>query len=79
MPIPTNEVIVSSANMHMVPADDFVRRQIKKARPGSIIKLKGYLVSIVADDGWNWSSSLTRNDTGDGACELIFVQDFEVL
>jgi hypothetical protein len=30
-------------------------------------------------DGWRWRSSLTRNDTGAGACEVIFVRDFQVL
>ena len=28
---------------------------------------------------WRWISSMTREDTGGGACEVIFVQDLEVL
>jgi hypothetical protein len=29
-------------------------------------------------DGWSWRSSLTREDTGAGACELVFVQAIEL-
>ena len=27
-----------------------------------------------APDGWRWRSSLTREDTGAGACELVWVE-----
>ena len=30
-------------------------------------------------DGWRWQSSLTRHDTGNGACELLLVQSAAVL
>ena len=79
LPIPRAEVIRSSANMHMIPADRYVARQIKKVRRGSIVKFKGYLIEAQADDGWRWRSSLTREDSGNRACEVVFVQDFEIL
>ena len=46
---------------------------------GKSLTLRGYLVQAQAPDGWHWRSSLTREDTGGGACELIFVQALEVL
>lgn len=47
--------------------------------PGHIVRFHGYLIEARRDDGWHWRSSLTRNDTGNGACELIWVEDLEVL
>ena len=51
---------------------------MKKARQGDLIYLKGYLLYIEASDGWRWKSSLKRNDTGNGSCELIWVKEFEI-
>ena len=79
MPIAKHEIIRSSANMHMIPADDYVKRQIKKTRAGSIVKFSGYLIEAKGDDGWRWRSSLSREDSGDKACEIVFVKDFEIL
>jgi hypothetical protein len=31
-----------------------------------------------APDGWRWRSSLTREDTGAGACELVWVERIAV-
>jgi hypothetical protein len=31
-----------------------------------------------APDGWRWRSSLTREDVGNGACELVWVERIEV-
>jgi hypothetical protein len=78
-PIPREEIETHSANMHMIPADDHIADQLSSIRPGEIVKLHGYLVEAAADDGWHWRSSLTRNDTGGGACELIWVESVEVL
>ena len=41
---------------------------------GSIVQLRGYLVAVQAADGWRWRSSLSRDDTGGGSCELVFVE-----
>lgn len=77
-PIPRKEIETHSANMHMIPANDEVKAAMKKANKGNVIKLEGYLVKATQGN-WQWTSSLTRNDTGNGACELIFVKHFEVL
>lgn len=79
LPIAKQEVIRSSANMHLIPADDYVARQIKRTRTGSIVKFKGYLVEVLGDDGWRWRSSLSREDSGNKACEVVYVQDYEIL
>jgi hypothetical protein len=72
--IPRREIEISSANMHMIPADNDVEKTLKSIRPGQVVKLVGYLVEVNASDGWHWKSSLSREDTGGGACELIYVK-----
>ncbi len=74
LPIPAREIETSSANMHLIPADAGVRDAIKRVRPGEVIHLEGFLVDARRPDGWHWNTSMTRNDTGDGACELIYVE-----
>jgi len=77
-PIPREEIQTHSANMHMIPADAATRKALQSIRVGHVVHLQGYLVEAKAADGWRWTSSLTREDTGNGACELVLVQSVEV-
>lgn len=78
-PIPRREIETQSANMHMIPADPQIEKTLKSIRPGQIVKLSGELVQVNASDGWHWKSSLTREDTGAGACEIIYVKSLTVI
>lgn len=60
-------------------ASSWVVRQLKGMRPGQVIALEGYLVDAAAPDGWRWNTSLTRKDTGTGACELFWVENAYVV
>ena len=73
-PIPRREIEVNSANMHMVPASADVERVLNSVKPGQHITFSGYLIEARGPDGWRWKSSLTREDTGAGACELVWVE-----
>jgi hypothetical protein len=77
-PIPRREIETHSANMHMSPADDEIAHQLKSLSVGQKVKISGYLVQANAPDGFNWKSSLTREDTGAGACELVFVKHVDL-
>jgi len=77
-PIPHREIELSSANMHLIPATKAVEKRLKNLRPGNLVVLKGYLVDVQGEGGFRWTSSLTREDTGSGACELIWVEEAEV-
>ena len=72
-PIPRREIETHSANMHLIPADAGVRRALGRVRVGQLVALDGYLVDADRADGWHWRTSLTRDDTGAGACELFYV------
>ena len=77
-PIPPQEIIQSSANMHMIAATPQVERALKKARKGGFIRITGKLVEVTHASGWRWTSSLTRSDSGANSCELVFVESAEV-
>jgi len=78
-PIPAQEIVRSSANMHMIPADAQVARALGAVRADDRVRIRGWLVEAGADDGWRWRSSLSRDDTGSGACELVYVCAIELL
>ncbi len=77
-PIPLQEIIESSANMHMIAATPVVERALKKARAGAYIRITGRLVEVTHPSGWRWTSSLTRSDSGANSCELVFVESVQV-
>jgi hypothetical protein len=77
-PIPPQIIAATSANTHLIPASGDVFAQLDGVRPGQVVRLGGYLVSVQGPGGFTWKSSLTRNDTGAGACELFYVETVEV-
>ncbi len=76
--IPREDIATHSANMHMIPADSRIADALHSIRPGQIVSLHGMLVEATASNGQRWRSSLTRSDTGNGACELVYVQTISV-
>lgn len=69
--------LLGSANMHLIPATAAVRQQLESTRPGNIVRMQGFLVSATGPNGYTWNTSLTRSDTGAGACELFYVESVE--
>lgn len=78
-PIPADEITRSAANVHVIPANAVVARQVEALRPGQRVRGKGVLVEATRADGWRWRSSLTRDDGGQGACELMYLAELHVL
>jgi hypothetical protein len=72
-PLPPDTIARNSANMHLVPADAAVARRIAAVEPGQVVRMHGWLVRIDDPSGWHWQSSLSRDDSGAGACELVLV------
>jgi hypothetical protein len=77
-PVPREVIQSHTANMHMIPANNAIEKALKAVRSGNIVRVKGYLVEAFAPNGWRWKSSLSRTDTGRGACEIIWVESIEV-
>lgn len=74
MPVSAGTVIAHSANMHLIPATESVRRRLLAVQVGQVVSLRGQLVRADGRDGSHWVSSLSRTDTGDGSCEVIWVE-----
>lgn len=72
-PLPPAEIVRSSANMHMIPANAAVAETLDDVSPGERVRIDGWLVEAQAPDGWRWRSSTSRTDTGSGACEVVYV------
>lgn len=75
LPIPRRVVETSSANMHLIPANEAIREQLDRMGKDDQLRLRGFLVEASAEDGWRWRSSMSRTDTGNGACEVILVTE----
>jgi hypothetical protein len=72
-PLAPMEIARSSANMHLIPASAAAASALHHVRPGDRVRIDGWLVEATASDGWRWRSSLTRDDVGAGACEVVYV------
>lgn len=66
-----------SANVHIIPKDSGVLMKLIQVHKEDYITLKGYLVNVSFSEG-DWKSSLSRNDTGNGACEIMYVESIAV-
>lgn len=78
-PISQDEIKVSAANNHVIAANNEVRSAIRWLRVGQLVTMKGYLVNAAKTGGFNWNSSLRRDDTGNGACELFYVESVKAV
>jgi hypothetical protein len=73
LPVSHEVITRSSANMHLIPANASVKDKLYGARVGDIVELEGELVDVKRANNWRWNTSMTREDSGGGACELIHV------
>lgn len=72
------QIIASSANMHLIGADETTQATIDRVRVGEIIHLEGLLVDVARGSQWSMKTSLSRNDTGGGACEIVYVESARI-
>ncbi|HZF24669.1 MAG TPA: hypothetical protein VEZ88_00295 [Steroidobacteraceae bacterium] len=73
-PIPRETIETHSANWHLVPQSAAVWKRLSAIRVGDIVKLEGELVDLERPDLGVMRTSLRRDDTGAGACEVILVE-----
>ena len=69
-------VISHASNNHIIPSTRNIRRAVKTIKERQKVVLEGFLVRLSGTyDGkqvW-WNTSLSRTDSGDGSCELLYV------
>lgn len=74
----TGAVNINSSNSHLIPSDEKTEKLISNIDKNDFIRIEGYLVNIRGEKGnkyYTWNSSTSRYDTGDGACEVVYVTD----
>ena len=67
------------SNNHLISDDDYVRDQVRDIQVGDQIHIRGYLASYASQGGGTRGTSTTRMDKGDGACETIYVERFQIV
>lgn len=71
-PLDPRDMAIHSANTHCLPADD-VKGELLAVKRHELVTLEGYLVEVTGDGGYTWHSSMSREDTGAHACEVMWV------
>ena len=79
LPASSDQITAHSANMHMIPSTPAIAARLRAVNRGDLIDLRGYLIEIAFPDGGIWRSSLTRTDSGNGACEVVWVDELATL
>ena len=67
------------SNNHLISDDEYVRDQVRDVQVGDQIRVRGYLASYSSEKGGKRGTSTTRLDTGNGACETLFVERFDIV
>jgi hypothetical protein len=78
-PASIRHISLHSANVHCLPADDGVLRDLLRLRVNDFVELDGFLVEVLQKGRSPWRSSLTRTDTGNGSCEIFWVESVRML
>lgn len=80
--IDTSYVVSHVSNNHVIPANEKIRAALARIEPGDMIRIEGRLVDVKAFVSRNRtlmiSTSKSRTDQGDGACEVIYVEHLRV-
>lgn len=77
-PIPLPEIVRHAANNHVIAANPEVASAVSRLRRGQFVQMRGFLVNVAKGNGFHWNTSTTRDDNGNGACELFYVEAISV-
>ena len=78
-PIPREQIVSHATNLHLIASSRELASRCKSLRAGELIYLRGLLVEAHGPGIGTWRSSLSRTDNGNGACELVWVEELEKL
>lgn len=77
-PLNIDHVNQSSANVHLIPANSQILANLAEIPKGAVVTLEGQLVNVHFSDQRVIPTSLTRADTGPGACEILLVESLTI-
>ena len=67
------------SNNHLISNDERIRDRVKDIKIGDQIRVRGFLSGYSSAGVGKRGTSTTRTDTGDGACETIYVERFDIV
>ncbi len=70
------------SNNHLVPATEEIKKIIESVKIGNVIEVEGYLAKyhwIKDNRQYIWGTSTSRTDSGDSACENIYVEKIRIV
>jgi hypothetical protein len=69
------------SNNHLLTASPELMKKIASIKIGDSIHVRGYLASYSHNQGFAFQrgTSTTRSDTGNGACETIYLEDIDII
>jgi hypothetical protein len=73
--------LTAISNNHMLTNNPAVAQALRNVKIGDQVRFSGYLAeySHKHDGGFQRGTSTVRTDTGNGACETVWLEDFEVI
>ncbi|GHU15883.1 hypothetical protein FACS189441_8020 [Betaproteobacteria bacterium] len=66
------------SNNHLLADQRDISRKLKQVQVGDQIYFKGYLVEY-SHDSFHRGTSIVRTDSGDDACETVYIKSFSIL
>lgn len=76
LPLDGAYVALHSANEHMIPANGHIEKALKSVKVDEIVEVEGFLVN--AEGEGSLTTSLVRDDKGEGACEIVYVKRLRI-
>lgn len=68
------------SNNHLLADNAEINQAIMSAQPGDHVRFKGFLANYAnPGNGFTRGTSTVRNDRGNGACETVYVKNFEIV
>lgn len=67
------------SNNHLLTDDPAIAAALRDTAVGDQVRIRGYLSQYSHGQGFERGTSISRTDTGNGACETIFITGYDVL
>lgn len=77
--IDDQEILTSTANIHLIPANKEVKDMMYRIRIGDVISIRGSLVNVRRTTGWKWATSTKRDDKGEDSGEILYVKALTII
>lgn len=78
MPLAHGVVMSHLSNHHLLIPDPALRAYLEHVEEGDLLALEGTLADVAIEGGRTIRSSLRRDDVGNGACEVMWVEKAEI-